>query len=67
MEQFISGLTEKVGIDRGTAEKVVQFVQEHWNEVPGWLAQSGIVDKLPDSIGDRLEGLLGLGSEEKAG
>jgi hypothetical protein len=63
MEDFISGLTEKVGIDRATAEKVVAFIKDHADEIPGWLAQSGIMDKLPGGLGDKLEGMLGMGGE----
>lgn len=65
MEQFIAGLTDKVGLDRGTAEKVVDFVKDHMDEIPGWLAQSGIMDKLPGGLGDKLEGMLGgLGGDK---
>lgn len=65
MEQFIAGLTEKVGLDKATAEKVVDFVKDHMDEIPDWLAQSGIMDKLPGGLGDKLEGMLGgLGGDK---
>lgn len=61
MEQFIEGLTDKVGLDRDQAERVVQFVKEHWSEIPQWLGASGILDRLPGGLGDRLEGMLHIG------
>jgi hypothetical protein len=54
MEDFIQGLVQKVGLDRATAEKVVAFVKEHADDVPKWLASSGIADKLPGGLGDKL-------------
>jgi hypothetical protein len=54
MEEFIEGLISKVGLDRATAEKVVSFVKEHADDVPKWLAQSGVLDKLPGGLGDKL-------------
>jgi len=62
MEQFIEGLTEKVGLDRDQAERVVDFVKEHWSEIPQWLGSSGILDRLPGGLGERLEGMLHMGS-----
>lgn len=64
MEQFINGLTDKVGLDRSTAERVVQFVKDNWSQVPGWIASSGVADKLPGGIGDRLEGMIGSGAND---
>lgn len=54
MDELLSGLTEKVGIDKETAEKVIAFLKEHADEVPGWLAKAGIADKLPGGLGDLL-------------
>tara|TARA_R110002073_G_scaffold300298_1_gene467606 strand:+ start:22848 stop:23012 length:165 start_codon:yes stop_codon:yes gene_type:complete len=54
MEELISGLTEKVGIDKATAEKVVAFLKDHADEVPGWLAKAGLADKLPGGLGKLL-------------
>ena len=54
MEELIAGLTEKVGIDKETAEKVVAFLKDHADDVPGWLAKAGIADKLPGGLGDLL-------------
>jgi len=64
MEEMIGKLTEKVGIDRATAEKVVDFIKDHMDEIPGWLAQSGLADRLPGGLGDKLTGLLGGSSQE---
>ncbi|OJU62108.1 MAG: hypothetical protein BGO01_00650 [Armatimonadetes bacterium 55-13] len=62
MEEMISKLTEKVGIDRATAEKVVEFVKEHMDEIPGWIAKSGLTEKLPEGVQSALGGFLGGGS-----
>jgi hypothetical protein len=51
MDELINGLTEKVGLDKETAEKVIAFLKEHADEVPGWLAKAGLEDKLPGGIG----------------
>jgi len=58
MEAFVEGLMSKVGLDRATAEKVVAFVKDHANDVPKWLAQSGVADKLPGGLGDKLGKLV---------
>jgi hypothetical protein len=52
MEEFVAKMAEKVGISEETAMKVVEFLKEHADEVPGLLAKSGLKDKLPDGIGD---------------
>lgn len=54
MEELIAGLTEKVGIDKETAEKVVAFLKDNIDEVPGWLAKAGVADKLPGGLGKLL-------------
>ncbi len=54
MEELLKGLTEKVGIDMATAEKVVAFLKDNASEVPGWLAKAGVADKLPGGLGDLL-------------
>lgn len=59
MEQLISGLVDKVGIDRATAEKVADFIKDHISDIPGWLSSSGIGAKLPGGIGDKLSEMLG--------
>lgn len=59
MEELINNLAEKVGLDRGTAEKVADFIKDHASEIPGWIAQSGFADKLPGVMGDTISGFLG--------
>ncbi|HRJ26134.1 MAG TPA: hypothetical protein PLO61_01325 [Fimbriimonadaceae bacterium] len=59
METLIQNLVEKVGLDAATADKVGQFIQEHLSDIPGWIAQSGIADKLPGGLGDMLGNALG--------
>ncbi len=65
MEELINKLTERVGIDRGTAEKVADFIKDHASEIPGWLAQSGIASHLPGGLGETVSGLLGSGGSEQ--
>ena len=59
MEELINQLSAKTGIDKATATKVADFIQEHAADIPKWLGQSGIMDKLPGGLGDKLSGLLG--------
>ncbi len=54
MEELVAKLTEKVGLDPEMARKVVDFLKEHADEVPGWLARAGIKDKLPGGLGKLL-------------
>jgi hypothetical protein len=51
MDELVAKLTEKVGLDAETAKKVVDFLKEHADEVPGWLAKAGLKDKLPGGLG----------------
>lgn len=61
MENFISEMAERVGIDQATAEKVVEFVRENIHRLPELLGQNdgdasgGILDTVKDQLG----GLLG--------
>jgi hypothetical protein len=52
MDALIEGLINKVGLDKETAEKVVEFLKEHADELPGMLAKSGLKDKLPGGLGN---------------
>lgn len=54
MEEFIAKMAEKVGIDQDTAKKVVDFLQEHADEALPLIQKSGVLDKLPGGIGDKL-------------
>lgn len=52
MEQLISLLKEKTGIDDSTAEKIANFIQEHAAELPAMLMGNG------DNKGNPMEGLM---------
>jgi hypothetical protein len=54
MDQLIKMISEKVGVDEATAERVVGFIQEHIHELPGLLAQGGA-----SGLADQAKGLLG--------
>jgi hypothetical protein len=58
VDKLLDELTSKVGLDRGTAEKVVQFLKDNAHRLPELLgsdAAKGLMDKLPGGLG----GLLG--------
>ncbi len=57
MEEFINQLTSKTGIDRATAEKVVNFLKDNPQELTKLLGN--VTDKLPGGIADKLPGGLG--------
>lgn len=59
MEEFISNLSEKVGIDRATAEKVVDFIKDHLDDLPGLLGGAGGVGGMLGGLADKAKGLLG--------
>lgn len=54
MEDFVQKMSEKVGIDTSTAMKVMDFLKEHADEAVQYLQKSGIADKLPGGLGDKL-------------
>jgi hypothetical protein len=59
-ELLISGLVDKVGLDRATAERVVAFLKENADKLPALLqgdVPKEMLDKLPGGLG----GLLGGG------
>ncbi len=59
MDQLIAELTDKVGLDRGMAEKVVQFLKDNAHRLPELLqgdAARGVMDKLPGGLGGMLGG-----------
>jgi len=58
MEELIAKLVDKVGIDRATAEKVMEFLKAHADEAVALLSKSGLKDKLPGGLGDKLGGLF---------
>lgn len=58
MEDFINKMVEKVGIDKATAEKVVAFLKDHADDAVNLLSKSGLKDKLPGGLGDKIGGLF---------
>jgi hypothetical protein len=54
MDEFIQKMVDKVGIDKGTAEKVMAFLKDHADDAVKYLQSSGIADKLPGGVGDKL-------------
>jgi hypothetical protein len=54
MDEFIQKMVDKVGIDKGTAEKVMAFLKDHAEDAVKYLQSSGIADKLPGGVGDKL-------------
>lgn len=51
MEDFVNKMVEKVGIDKATAEKVVEFLKDHTDDALALLQSSGLKDKLPGGLG----------------
>lgn len=51
MEDFVNKMVEKVGIDKATAEKVVEFLKDHADDALTLLQSSGLKDKLPGGLG----------------
>lgn len=58
MEELMKKMIDKVGIDRATAEKVIAFLKDHADDAVEALSKSGIKDKLPGGLGDKLGGLF---------
>lgn len=59
MDKLLDELTAKVGLDRGTAEKVVQFLKDNAHRLPELLgsdAAKGGMDKLPGGLGGMFGG-----------
>lgn len=54
MEEFVAKMAEKVGIDKDTAKKVIDFLQEHADEALPVIQKSGVLDKLPGGVGEKL-------------
>jgi hypothetical protein len=55
-DEFIEKMSDKVGIDKSTATKVVEFLKDHADEAVAFLKDSSLVDKLP--FGDKIKGLF---------
>jgi hypothetical protein len=59
MDTLIAELTAKVGLDRGTAEKVAQFLKDNAHRLPELLqsdAAKGVMEKLPGGLGGMFGG-----------
>ena len=55
MEDMLQGLIDKVGLDKETAMKVIDFVKDNADKIPEWIGSSGLADKLPGGLGDMLK------------
>lgn len=58
MEELVSKMVEKVGIDKATAEKVIDFLKDHAADVGKYIGESGLAAKLPGGLGDAVMKLL---------
>lgn len=58
MDDFVEKMSEKVGIDKATAMKVVAFLQEHADEALPLIQKSGVLDKLPGGLGKKIGDLF---------
>jgi hypothetical protein len=54
MEEFAEQMAEKVGISKETANKVIEFLKDHADDAIALLSKSGIADRLPGGLGDKL-------------
>jgi len=58
MEEFAEKMADKVGIDKSTAEKVIEFLKDHADEAVALISKSGARDRLPGGLGDKLGSLF---------
>jgi len=58
MDEFVDKMSEKVGIDKDTAKKVIEFLQEHADEALPLIQKSGVLEKLPGGLGKKLGDLF---------
>ena len=56
MEDFIKQMADRVGIDEQQAQKVVEFLREHLDELPTMLSADSDMFK---SLSERFSGFLG--------
>lgn len=54
MEDLVNKMVDKVGIDRATAMKVLEFLKDHADDAVAYLQKSGLAQKLPGGVGDKL-------------
>lgn len=57
MDQLITLLKEKTGIDDATADKVAQFIKEHAHEIPQLLGKAGLGDVASKVMGGGPQGV----------
>lgn len=50
MEDFVNKMVEKVGIDKSTAEKVLEFLKDHADDAVKMIGSAGLKDKLPGPL-----------------
>jgi hypothetical protein len=58
MDEFIAKMQEKTGIDKATAEKVIDFLKEHSHDVLKFVSEHGVLDRLPGGLGHKLMGMF---------
>lgn len=51
MDELIAKLMEKVNLDKATATRVADFIKDHADDIPRWVASAGLKDKLPGGLG----------------
>jgi hypothetical protein len=51
MEEFVDKMVAKVGIDKATAHKVIEFLKDHAGDALAFLQKSSLKDKLPEKLG----------------
>jgi hypothetical protein len=54
MEEFAEKMADKVGIDKATAKRVIEFLQDHSEDAVALLSKSGVADRLPGGLGQKL-------------
>jgi hypothetical protein len=50
MDDFVDKMVQKVGIDRSTAEKVIEFLKDHAKDAIEYLEKSHLKDRLPGPL-----------------
>jgi hypothetical protein len=63
MEEFINKMTQQVGIDKATAEKVIAFLKDNMDELPKLMNNEqvkGMMNNLPGGLG----GMFGGGDKK---
>ena len=58
MEEFADKMADKCNIDKATATKVIDFLKDHADDAVALLSKSGVADKLPGGLGDKLKSLF---------